>query len=243
MGPELTTHPLTRADGSATFSNNLFTVLAAVNGPIEVQRRDELPEEAAIEVNIRPASGVGGPRERWLESVIAALLRTLVLVKLHPRTLVQVTLQVTKEPTTGVRMKRAVKDVAIIPALANAAFLALVDGAVPMGRTMVAGLACLGKEVDGVTVDPTEKQVAGCRSVHAMAYSAKGELLLDESVGRFDAGELEDVGERLRVAAIAAVARDPEDESMSNGDAATTPWLRQAVEEDVKGAGAWREPG
>ena len=72
MGPELTTHPLTRADGSATFSNTLFTILAAVNGPIEVQRRDELPEEAAIEVNIRPASGVGGPRERWLESVIAA---------------------------------------------------------------------------------------------------------------------------------------------------------------------------
>lgn len=34
-------------------------MIGAVNGPIEVQRRDELPEEAAIEVNIRPAVGVG----------------------------------------------------------------------------------------------------------------------------------------------------------------------------------------
>jgi ribonuclease PH len=51
--------PLHRADGSATFSSNGYTVLGAVNGPIEVQRRDELPEEAAIEVIVRPASGVG----------------------------------------------------------------------------------------------------------------------------------------------------------------------------------------
>jgi exosome complex component RRP46 len=51
---------LHRADGSATFSQNGYTVIGAVNGPIEVQRRDELPEEAAIDVIIRPAAGVGG---------------------------------------------------------------------------------------------------------------------------------------------------------------------------------------
>ena len=51
---------LHRADGSATFSQNGYTVIGAVNGPIEVQRRDELPEEAAIDVIVRPATGVGG---------------------------------------------------------------------------------------------------------------------------------------------------------------------------------------
>jgi uncharacterized protein with FMN-binding domain len=50
--------PLHRADGSATATANGYTVIAAVNGPLEVQRRDELPEEATIEVNIRPATGV-----------------------------------------------------------------------------------------------------------------------------------------------------------------------------------------
>jgi len=47
------------ADGSATYSSDGYTILCAVNGPIEVQRRDEIPDEAAIEVNLRPVSGVG----------------------------------------------------------------------------------------------------------------------------------------------------------------------------------------
>jgi hypothetical protein len=51
---------LHRTDGSATFSQNGYTVIGAVNGPIEVQRRDELPEEAAVDVVVRPAAGVGG---------------------------------------------------------------------------------------------------------------------------------------------------------------------------------------
>lgn len=57
--PQASLSDLRRADGSATFSQNGYSVLCAVNGPLEVQRRDELPEEAAIEVNVRPASGVG----------------------------------------------------------------------------------------------------------------------------------------------------------------------------------------
>jgi exosome complex component RRP46 len=52
--------PLRRADGSASWSDGQYSVLAAVNGPIEVQRRDELAEEAAIDVVVRPAAGVGG---------------------------------------------------------------------------------------------------------------------------------------------------------------------------------------
>ena len=52
--------PLHRADGSASSTSNGYTVIAAVNGPIEVQRRDELPEEAAVDVTVRPAAGVGG---------------------------------------------------------------------------------------------------------------------------------------------------------------------------------------
>ena len=51
---------LHRADGSATYSRNGYSVIAAVNGPIEVQRRDELSEEATVDVAVRPAAGVGG---------------------------------------------------------------------------------------------------------------------------------------------------------------------------------------
>ena len=52
--------PLNRADGSATYSKSGYSVIAAVTGPSDVQRRDELPEEAVIDVAVRPAAGVGG---------------------------------------------------------------------------------------------------------------------------------------------------------------------------------------
>jgi exosome complex component RRP46 len=57
--PEVTLTHLNRADGSATYTHNGYSLIGAVNGPIEVLRRDEMPEEATIEVNIRPAVGVG----------------------------------------------------------------------------------------------------------------------------------------------------------------------------------------
>ena len=57
--PSITLSSLDRADGSASYSSNGYTILGGVNGPVEVQRRDELPEEAAIDVSIRPAAGVG----------------------------------------------------------------------------------------------------------------------------------------------------------------------------------------
>jgi hypothetical protein len=59
VAPTVTLTHLNRADGSATYTHNGYSIIGAVNGPIEVQRRDELPEEAAIEVNVRPAMGVG----------------------------------------------------------------------------------------------------------------------------------------------------------------------------------------
>lgn len=51
---------LYRADGSATFTQNGYGIIASVNGPIEVQRKDELPAEATVHVIVRPAAGVGG---------------------------------------------------------------------------------------------------------------------------------------------------------------------------------------
>jgi exosome complex component RRP46 len=59
MAPHALLSHLHQADGSATYSSNGYSVIGAVNGPVEVSRRDELPEEAAIEVNVRPAIGVG----------------------------------------------------------------------------------------------------------------------------------------------------------------------------------------
>lgn len=99
MAIQMLMHPCYRADGSATYTSpNGYSVLAAVNGPVEVQRREELPEEAHIEVNVRPNEGVGQVKERHLETVIANTLRDVIYTEMFPRQMVQVTLQITKVP-------------------------------------------------------------------------------------------------------------------------------------------------
>lgn len=51
---------LPKSDGSASFSHLGYTVTSSVNGPIEAPRRDENAFEALVDVNVRPAAGVGG---------------------------------------------------------------------------------------------------------------------------------------------------------------------------------------
>lgn len=237
-------HPLHHADGSATYKSSLTTILAAVNGPVEVTRRDEIPDAAAIEVNLRPISGVGGPRERWLERVVAATLRSTLLVHLHPRTLVQVTLQVTKDVGAdgGAKVRKGIKDIIVIPSLVNAAFAALVDSGLPLENTVVAGLAGAGADGE-VVAEPTEKQIAACQSVHAMAFAVVGDkqsLLLNESAGVFGIEEWAKAEAALRERAVAAVKTE-EDEDMGNEDSSA--WLKKAMVESALKGEAWRQNG
>lgn len=238
MVPQITTAPLTRADGSATYADKLFSVLSAVNGPVEVSRRDELPEEAAIEVNIRPGSGTGGPRERWLEGVVHSVLRSVLLVHLFPRTLVQVTLQVVKEP--GVVFRKGRGDVAVLPALINAAFLALVDGGLPLDTTMSA--VFIAQTANGDIVEqPSTTELEGCKSVHAMAFNASGDVLMAESTGGFGNDDFVTIADTAQKRCIAAIDTTGDDDAMGNGGTEMEPWLRQALEEKVQDANAWRE--
>ncbi len=89
---------LPRADGSATYSYQGYTVTSAVNGPIEAPRRDESAFEAMVDIIVRPAVGVGGTAERLLESILQAALRQLIPIRHFPRCMIQVTLQVVATP-------------------------------------------------------------------------------------------------------------------------------------------------
>jgi exosome complex component RRP46 len=238
MGPEIVQHPLARADGSTVLSSSLYTVIAGVNGPVEVQRRDELPEEAAIEVNLRPISGIGGPRERWLENVIQAVLKSILLVNMHPRTLIQITLQVTHEPS--IKSQRTATDISIIPTLLNAAFAALVDGGLPLAATTAAALAIV-REDGEVLIDPQDKQMSSFKSIHAMAFDQHGSQLLDESSGEITGESWKMVVEAAQQACIAAMAPGDGDAAMSNGGMDARPWLRETLQEQAVAAESWRE--
>lgn len=237
MGPQVIQHPLARADGSTVFSDDLYTVIAGVNGPVDVQRRDELPDQAAIEVNLRPTAGVGGPRERWLETVIQSVLKSILLVHMHPRTLIQVTLQITKEPAT--KFRRTTTDISILPTLLNAAFVALVDGGLPLATTMAAVLAVVG--IDGqTTLSPNEGAIKKSSSIHALAFNKNGQQLLAQSAGHFDFDTWGRVVEAAQETAAAAIAPTGEDAPMTNGVAQGEPWLRQTLQDQAEAASAWR---
>lgn len=96
-------HTLHRSTGSVHhFSPALDQeILCAVNAPVDVQRRDELPNESYVDVHVRPNTGVGMIRERHLESLIQGVVKDVILSRLWPRTAVQITLQILKDGSTG----------------------------------------------------------------------------------------------------------------------------------------------
>lgn len=109
---------LHRADGSARFSmgatqriqaalvarvvpvthgcwaTGKTSVLVGVYGPMQVSRRQELLDRAAVEVALTPLSGQTGPKEVLLASEIRGCVEGIVLTSLHPRTKINVAVQV-----------------------------------------------------------------------------------------------------------------------------------------------------
>ncbi|KAK7718248.1 exosome non-catalytic core subunit rrp46 [Botryosphaeria dothidea] len=233
---------LSRADGSATFSYNGYSVLGAVNGPLEVQRRDELPEEAAIEVNVRPASGVGSPKERHLETLIHNTLRHVILVRNHPRTLIQVTLQVLSVPEGDSADDRSRSSILIIlPSLLQASVLALVSASIPLSTTLSSTLLAVSSVNSTILTTPSVKDLASASSVHVFAFTPKGELLVAESEGKFGL----DTWDKLHdTAAQICCAAKAEDGNMDVDGAEGTNLhevLKDAVKQKIEKDQAWKE--
>ncbi|KAK4241805.1 exosome complex component RRP46 [Achaetomium macrosporum] len=198
--PEAALGVLPRADGSAKYSHAGYIVTASVNGPIEAQRRDEHPYEAHVDVIVRPAAGVGGTRERHLESILQSSLAQIILVRNFPRSLIQIVLQVEHSPENdyvNTKLVQANLNFAIMPALFQTAVLALLSAGVPMKATATATAVALSHQ-DGskrTIVDPSPREVETAQSVHVLAFTSHDELLLAESEGDFTVKEWDDVYE------------------------------------------------
>ncbi|KAK4672335.1 exosome non-catalytic core subunit rrp46 [Podospora pseudopauciseta] len=194
---------LPRADGSAKYSHAGYTVTASVNGPIEAQRRDEHPYEAHVDVIVRPAAGVGGTRERHLESILQSSLSQIILVKNFPRSLIQIVLQVEDSPENdyvNTKLVQASLNFSIMPALFQTAVLALLSAGVPIRATATATAIAIVPQ-DGTkrsVVDPSPRDVEIAQSVHVLAFTSHDELLLAESEGDFTVKEWDDVYETAK---------------------------------------------
>lgn len=188
ISPSAQLDSLPKADGSATYSYNGYTIVGSVNGPIEVQRRDELPEEATLEIHIRPAIGIGGVRERHLESLLHATLGAIILTQTHPRTLIQITLQITAAPTETTCTSQAphyTSYLSPLPALLQTALLAILSASIPLSATCTSTILAVGQAKD-LIVDPSPAELRRATSVHVLTFSSNGELLLAQSEGEFD---------------------------------------------------------
>lgn len=85
---------LHRADGSASWKQEGTEVLAAVYGPVAAAARKEDSEKAIVEVLFRRMAGLPGHQEREVEMIVQRTVEAALLGVLHPRTTVQVVLQV-----------------------------------------------------------------------------------------------------------------------------------------------------
>ncbi|QDS77116.1 hypothetical protein FKW77_000939 [Venturia effusa] len=183
---------LHRADGSDTYSANGYTVLASVNGPIEVQRRDELAEEAAVDVHIRPASGVGGTIERNLESILHSTLTRIILMHQFPRTLIQLTLQILSLPDYTAAPPSDTKTnpssiLALLPSLLQTSLNALLSASIPL-NTIYASTFITSKS-----------------SQHVFAFSGTGEMLVAQSEGVFGIEEWDTIAKEAEATCLRSI--------------------------------------
>ncbi|KAL8955830.1 MAG: hypothetical protein Q9193_006452 [Seirophora villosa] len=246
MTNEVELSPLSRADGSASHTSNGYSIIAAVNGPVEVQRKDEIPEEAAIDVVIRPAAGVGGVRERHLESIVKKALRQVIHVSAHPRTLIQITLQVVATPAEGTAsssLHQSASNLPLLPALLQCSMLALLSTSLPLNMALTATLVAVtpsGELIGG----PPPGIIKEALSLHVLAFSSHGQLLLSESEGAFDMDvwdQVYDIAKRICRGSKSEDLDGTEDINMEPSDDSMENSLRNILQEKAAREQRWKE--
>ncbi|KAL5336586.1 hypothetical protein BJX70DRAFT_400526 [Aspergillus crustosus] len=243
-GPIASLHPLSRADGSASYKCPATgsNILGSVNAPVELPgRRDALkPEEATLELFVKPGTASGGIGERYVEGILKGALGRLILgrEKGYPRRGVVVTLAI----IGGESVERGGSYLPLLPALLHTATLALLSAAVPLSSTLSATVLAVTPSGE-ITREPSAKEASAAASLHALAFTSKGHLLLNESEGRFDFDTWEEVYERaLAICHGTSVLSSDGDMAMAGG-VESQPLegiVRETVEDQVHSDYAWK---
>ncbi|KAJ5624444.1 Exoribonuclease phosphorolytic domain 2 [Penicillium lagena] len=243
VGPTASLAPLHRADGSSSYTcpTTGYELLGTVNAPIELPaRRDTLkPEEATVEVFVKPGTTTAGVGERYVEGILRSVLATVILgrEKGFPRRGVVITLAI----VGGENVERGDSYLTLLPALLHTSLLSLLSATVPLSMTFSATL--LGVTKSGIIIsDPSPADAKAMASLHALAFSSKGHLLLNESQGRFDFDTWEAVRQKgLGICQSTAGSVDG-DVSMDEGadSAQLHGFVRETVEDQVHRDYAWK---
>jgi exosome complex component RRP46 len=133
----------------------------------------------------------------------------------------------------------------IIPALFHASTLALLSAAVPMRATGTSLMLAVLSEDDNpkVIIGPTPAETAKARSVHVLAFTSQGELLLCESEGHFSIPEWDEVVAIARGYSGQTLDKASYGTSMDDKDPGHTDmnrFIRSAMEADIMDAFRWK---
>ncbi|BCS29928.1 putative exosome complex subunit Rrp46 [Aspergillus puulaauensis] len=243
-GPIASLHPLDRADGSASYKcpSTGSNILGSVNAPVELPgRRDALkPEEATVEVFVKPGTAPGGVGERYVEGIIRSALGRLILgrEKGYPRRGVVVTLAIVGGEFVG----RGGSYLPLLPALLHTATLAMLSASVPFSMTLSATVLAVNSSHE-IVREPSIKDTASSTSLHVLAFTSKGHLLLNESEGKFDFDTWEEVYERALVICHGASAAGSDGDVAMAENEDSQPLeglLRDTVQDQIHSDYAWK---
>jgi exosome complex component RRP46 len=194
-----------------------------------------------------------GPKERHLESLIHSTLRDIVLTHMHPRTLIQLTLQIVNTPeqenllpASFVRLRHAFsilhalliqpQALSPLPALLNAAILAFLSASIPLTSTFTSVL--LATQPSGaISVNPAPKLILSASSTHVFAFSSTGNLILDLSEGEFDLDTWEKAHDRAKEECC---KEQLDGNAMDEGKPSLQGFVERVVEARVDKERAWK---
>lgn len=160
---------LSRADGSAKWSQDKTIVLASVYGPRTTFGRKEDSEQAIVEVVFKPKSGLyrynaPGQTENQNQRLIQKTVQGVFAASLHPRTAVQIIIQVVRD------------DGSLLACALNATCAALVDAGVLLYNLFASVTCSLDRHTGSLRLDPTTTEEQDAQATGCFAFCARGEL-------------------------------------------------------------------
>lgn len=165
---------LSRPDGSALLAHGETVVQAGIYGPVEVRLAREISEKATVEVFYRAKVGQQSCSDRLSEKIIRSTLETVMMVALHPRTSISISLQ------------ELHNDGGLLACCVNAACLAAMDAGLAM-KCQVAAISAILTRDGALVLHPrrSQEQEAQASFVFSFESSQEHKVVSTHTTGSF----------------------------------------------------------
>jgi len=168
---------LSKSDGSATFYQGDTKVTCGVFGPAEVRIHRELIDKACLDCIFKPKVGLAGVKEKLLEEIVRATCEEVILVKLYPRSAIQIVMQLIQDSGS------------MLSCLINSACMALILTGVPM-KCRVASVSCAIHTNGEVLINPSNEDEAHARCLLTLSFESKNlQVISSHTTGSFTVDE------------------------------------------------------